>query len=62
VTTARTFAEQLRRWRASAPLRTHAGEAARALVAEGLGADARAWALVAGLLPPAAADAHAPAG
>jgi 3-deoxy-D-manno-octulosonic-acid transferase len=50
VTTARTLAELLRRWRTSDTLRRHAGDAAREVVREGLGADARAWALVRELL------------
>ncbi len=52
--TGRALGELLRRWRASAPLRDHAGAHARALVEAGLGADRRAWELVAELLPPAA--------
>jgi 3-deoxy-D-manno-octulosonic-acid transferase len=52
VPTARALGELLRRWRTSDSARAHAGAAARRLVEQGLGADARAWALVAGLLPP----------
>jgi 3-deoxy-D-manno-octulosonic-acid transferase len=53
-TTGRALGELLRRWRASAPLREHAGAHARGVVEAGLGADRRAWALVAELLPPPA--------
>lgn len=48
--TGRALGELLRRWRVSDALRTHAGDAARGVVEAGLGADARAWALVAELL------------
>ena len=52
--TGRTLAEVLRRWRTSDALRAHAGDAARRVVEGGLGSDERAWALVEGLLGPAA--------
>jgi 3-deoxy-D-manno-octulosonic-acid transferase len=48
--TPRTLAELLRRWRTSDTLRRHAGDAAREVVRQGLGADERAWALVQELL------------
>jgi 3-deoxy-D-manno-octulosonic-acid transferase len=51
VATGRTLGELLRRWQASQTLRTHAGAQARAVVERALGADRRAWALVASLLP-----------
>jgi 3-deoxy-D-manno-octulosonic-acid transferase len=55
VPTGRALGELLRRWRTSASARAHAGAAARGAVQAGLGADARAWELVASLLPPLAA-------
>ena len=49
--TGRALAELFRRWMTSPALRTHAGEKARRVVEEGLGADRRAWELVERLLP-----------
>jgi 3-deoxy-D-manno-octulosonic-acid transferase len=49
-TSARTLAEVVRRWMTSAVLRENGGSHARAVVERGLGADVRAWELVAGLL------------
>jgi 3-deoxy-D-manno-octulosonic-acid transferase len=48
--TGRALGELLRRWRGSDTLRAHVGEAARGVMQAGLGADVRAWTLVAGLL------------
>jgi 3-deoxy-D-manno-octulosonic-acid transferase len=50
VATGRALGELLRRWRGSDSYRTHAGAHARGVVESGLGADRRAWELVAGLL------------
>ena len=49
--TGRALAELFRRWMTSPALRTHAGEKARRVVEEGLGADRRAWELVTRMLP-----------
>jgi 3-deoxy-D-manno-octulosonic-acid transferase len=50
VTSPRTLAEIVRRWMTSDALRENSGAHARAVVERGLGADVRAWELVAGLL------------
>ena len=61
VPTGRGLAELVRRWRSSAAFRAQSGAAARGVVQAGLGADLRAWALVAGLLgAPSAFDAGQP--
>ena len=54
---ASALAAVLGRWQDDPAARSRAGGAARAFVERGLGADARAWALVARLLPPAPAGA-----
>jgi 3-deoxy-D-manno-octulosonic-acid transferase len=51
VGTPRVMAELIRRWMTSPVLRAHAGDAARTVVTDGLGADERAWQVVQRLLP-----------
>jgi 3-deoxy-D-manno-octulosonic-acid transferase len=50
VESAPALAARMREWKAHEPMRADAGTAARRLVQRALGADVRAWALVAGLL------------